>query len=127
MSRSARNGSPRPTTLKAILPPRAVDTPEELAQLSQFVINIIDFRDPDATMTHWANTDVCSCSGTPRQPLPIPASEAPTDTVRRTRQITFDQYGMEYNPIAIDEVLAYSFQRQFGLTPTPHLDSSSSW
>ena len=34
--------------LKAVLPPTAVDTPEELAQLSQFVINIIDFRDPDA-------------------------------------------------------------------------------
>ncbi len=34
--------------LKRILPPDSVDTPEELAQLSQFVINIIDFRDPDA-------------------------------------------------------------------------------
>src|SRR5271166_6287372 len=45
-------------TLKAILPPLAVDTPEELAQLSQYVINIIDFRDPDATMTHWINPDV---------------------------------------------------------------------
>ena len=44
--------------LKAILPPLAVDSPEELAQLSQFVINIIDFRDPDATMTHWVNPDV---------------------------------------------------------------------
>ena len=33
--------------LKVILPPDSVDTPEELAQLSQFVINIIDFRDPD--------------------------------------------------------------------------------
>ena len=45
-------------TLKAILPPRAVDTAEELAQLSQYVINIIDFRDTDATMTHWRNPDV---------------------------------------------------------------------
>ena len=48
-------------TLKAILPPRAVDTAEELAQLSQYVINIIDFRDTDATMTHWRNPDVVSC------------------------------------------------------------------
>ncbi len=44
--------------LKSILPPKAVDTPEELAQLSQYVINIVDFRDPDCTMTHWQNPDV---------------------------------------------------------------------
>ena len=44
--------------LKSILPPKAVDTAEELAQLSQYVINIIDFRDPDCTMTHWVNPDV---------------------------------------------------------------------
>ena len=43
---------------QGVLPPLAVDTPEELAQLSQFVINIIDFRDPDCTMTHWQNPDV---------------------------------------------------------------------
>src|SRR5208283_5972109 len=30
--------------LKAVLPPAAVDTPEELAQLSQFLVNVIDFR-----------------------------------------------------------------------------------
>ena len=41
-------------------------TPEELAQLSQFVINIIDFRDPDCTMTHWQNPDVLSRAGTAR-------------------------------------------------------------
>ncbi len=44
--------------LKWILPPDSIDTAEERAQLSQFVINIIDFRDPDATMTHWVNPDV---------------------------------------------------------------------
>ena len=44
--------------LKSVLPPKAVDTPEELAQLSQYVINIVDFRDPDSTMTHWVNPDV---------------------------------------------------------------------
>ena len=44
--------------LKAILPPKAVDTPLELAQLSQFVINIVDFRDPDATMTRFVNPDI---------------------------------------------------------------------
>jgi len=44
--------------LKAILPPAAVDTPEELAALSQFVVNIIDFRDPDCTATRFVNTDL---------------------------------------------------------------------
>ncbi len=44
--------------LKNVLPPRAVDTPDELAQLSQFLVNVIDFRDPDATMTHFRNPDV---------------------------------------------------------------------
>ena len=44
--------------LKAILPPASIDTPEELAALSQFVVNIIDFRDPDCTMTRFVNTDL---------------------------------------------------------------------
>ncbi len=44
--------------LKQTLPPRAVDTAEELAQLSQYVINMVDFRDTDCTMTHWVNPDV---------------------------------------------------------------------
>ena len=44
--------------LKAILPPAAVDTPEELAQLSQYVVNIIDFRDPDPASTRFVNTDL---------------------------------------------------------------------
>ena len=44
--------------LKAILPPAAVDTPEELAALSQYVVNIIDFRDTDCTTTRFVNTDL---------------------------------------------------------------------
>ena len=44
--------------LKSVLPPKAIDTAEELAQLSQYVINIVDFRDTDCTMTHWVNPDV---------------------------------------------------------------------
>ena len=32
--------------LEQILPPLSLDTPEELAQLSQFLINVVDFRDP---------------------------------------------------------------------------------
>ena len=105
-------------TLKAILPPKAVDTPEELAQLSQFVINIIDFRDPDATMTHWINPDVSLAvwNGTgavPVAPVLIAKGGAlPTNTVLSNTQGQFDQYGMEFNPIAINEVLAYSFLRK---------------
>ncbi len=100
--------------LKLILPPRAVDTPEELAQLSQFVINIIDFRDPDGTMTHWVNPDVyiaginntmaAVTAATPAPALaPIPATGIPANG------IALDQYGMEYSPVAINEVLAYSY------------------
>ena len=83
--------------LKAILPPTAVDTPEELAQLSQFVINIIDFRDPDCTMTHWVNPDVMIAglvaphgtaahdSVVPRRPRSsLPTPRATAATVRST-------------------------------------------
>src|SRR5208282_5927699 len=98
-------------TLKAILPPRAVDTAEELAQLSQFVINIIDFRDTDATMTHWTNPDVFLHLGT--------ATTSPyliMETTAGPGDVPLDQYGMEYNPIAINEVMAYSFQGASGQT-----------
>ncbi len=102
--------------LKSILPPRAIDTPEELAQLSQYVINIIDFRDTDSTMTHWVSPDVMLsgvlASGAPAPttatPVPIlqiiPAAGIPAGAVQ------LDQYGMEYNPVAInEETIAYSF------------------
>ena len=92
-------------TLKAILPPLAVDSAEELAQLSQYVINIIDFRDPDATMTHWRNPDVYLRTSTAgASPFPVLAA-----AYNSTTDVFLDQYGMEYNPIAINEVMAYSF------------------
>ena len=59
--------------LKAILPPKAIDTPEELAQLSQFVVNIIDFRDPDCTTTKFVNTDIVE---SPSRPLTTQATLA---------------------------------------------------
>ena len=45
----------------------------------------------------------------------------PANTVLTNTNGTFDQYGMEYNPIAINEVLAYSFNRKVGGVnkPTP--------
>ena len=100
--------------LKWILPPRAVDTPEELVQLSQFVINIIDFRDPDCTMTHWLNPDVQLVPGQPANPsgnAPLPAT-APTLVLASSNAanaVPLDQYGMEYNPVALNEVLAFSY------------------
>jgi len=110
--------------LKRVLPPRAVDTPEELAQIGQFVVNIIDFRDPDSTITVWTNPDlvlaVVPASGTPPSvvspptpntgnppklyfPKNLPSAGGPYTTY------PFVQYGMEYNPVAIHETLAYTF------------------
>jgi len=109
--------------LKAILPPKAVDTAEELAQLSQFVINIIDFRDPDCTMTHWVNPDVVINLGFAPPPTTtypqaaVQALPATAPTLLAIGQVTtpantipLDQYGMEYNPVALNEVLAFSYQ-----------------
>ena len=98
--------------MKSVLPPKAVDTADELAALSQFLVNVIDFRDADCTMTHFRNPDVKmvlgSIAGTIYNPTylaPIGATIPATSTA-----IPLDQYGMEYNPIAINETLAYSFQ-----------------
>ena len=105
--------------LKAILPPLAVDTPEELAQLSQFVINIIDFRDPDCTMTHWQNPDVTMAvwngTGPALAPVLILSGAAPPTNMAVASTATppvLDQYGMEYNPVALNEVLAFSYAHQ---------------
>ncbi len=100
--------------LKWILPPRAVDTPEELAQLSQFVINIIDFRDPDCTMTHWINPDVMLVPGQPASlsgntTTPATAPTLALASAGAGGAIPLDQYGMEYNPVALNEVLAFSY------------------
>jgi hypothetical protein len=100
--------------LKWILPPRAVDTPEELAQLSQFVINIIDFRDPDCTMTHWQNPDVLLVPGQPANPSGNPPMSATSPTLALASSspanaVSLDQYGVEYNPVALNEVLAFSY------------------
>ncbi|MGO9921897.1 MAG: hypothetical protein ACLQIB_45285 [Isosphaeraceae bacterium] len=103
--------------LKAVLPPKAVDTPEELAQLSQYVINIVDFRDPDSTMTHWVNPDVRLSVFTPTAAQPVPGANTMPPTlfaanVAPATAIQLDQYGMEYNPVAINEALLYTFNYQ---------------
>ena len=113
--------------LKQTLPPRAVDTPEELAQLSQYVINIVDFRDTDCTMTHWVNPDVVilgivpvastttggttTTTATPSGTAVTLASSStnPPVSTPATYIPLLEQWGMEYNPVAINEVLAYSY------------------
>ena len=113
--------------LKTVLPPKAVDTPEEKAQLSQFVINIIDYRDPDCTMTHWVNPDVV-IAGVLATPAAGPATVPTTSVTLQpanfaapagTQTIPLDQYGMEYNPVALNEVLAYSYLYVPGGATTP--------
>lgn len=93
--------------LKTMLPPLSLDTPEELAMLSQFLVNIIDFRDSDAAMTRFVNPDVYIRQNAGAPPTLILASDSTLDT---TKDLPLVQYGMEYNPIAINEVLAYEFQ-----------------
>ncbi|WP_435005335.1 hypothetical protein P12x_003232 [Tundrisphaera lichenicola] len=156
--------------LKATLPPQAVDTPQELAALSQFVVNILDFRDPDATMTRFVNTDLMIVPATPTAPSSVKFAEVgvpqisvypawdpangttPTNQHRffpfdpmialeqtnpsagwvaamtdnssgtpRARSLYLVQYGMEYSPIAINEVLAY----QFNSSPTPTMATTT--
>ncbi len=146
--------------LKAILPPASVDTPEELAQLSQFVVNIIDFRDPDCTMTRFVNTDlevtdnlthtaVNQQTATPdltwtvsvpgvkftTTPLPNnpflnsphfpydPSIYNPDGDLAGNPTPFLVQHGMEYNPIAITEAMAY--QAQYGLAPNAPMTYSA--
>jgi hypothetical protein len=111
--------------LKAVLPPKAVDTPEELAQLSQYLVNVVDFRDPDCTMTKFVNTDVVVVPPTATTPATLNFSAVVTtpgnpsvayDSANITPNYNAGtneyliQYGMEYQPVAINEVLALRFE-----------------
>jgi hypothetical protein len=129
---------------KSILPPQAVDTPEELAALSQYVVNIIDFRDPDCSSTRFVNTDIMVVPADGENPsyviyadrVPPPSSNcyfhAFDPRIQEAQQrgdVTFFgamkvkdkdtgntnaasflvQHGMEYSPLAINEVLATQY------------------
>ena len=125
--------------LKAILPPAAVDTPEELAALSQYVVNIIDFRDTDCTATRFVNTDLVVTDALTKHSAPVlqPAPFNPvanvspmgvrfalsTDSIGShfpydpslyspddTTNPFLVQHGMEYSPIAINETFAVQFR-----------------
>ncbi len=98
-------------TLKLVLLPQPgyTYTAEELAAIGQYTVNIVDFRDPDATMTAFKNPDLeikpANTTATP----PIPAG-----VQLRASGSPLVQYGMEYLPVAINEVLAYQFTRKAG-------------
>ena len=101
--------------LKYALPPGATDTPQELSQLSQYLINVIDFRDPDATCTHYRNPDLFlrpAPAGALNQPATLMSYATASPPFNSSTDHYLDQYGMEYSPVAINEVLAYSFLRK---------------
>ncbi len=103
------------------LPPEATDTAEEQVKLCQYLVNIIDFRDPDGAMTHFIHPNVllvpagAAAAMSPGTPPRAILSYNTTDP-DYGKAIPMDLYGMEYNPIAINEVLAYSFKRASGAT-----------
>ncbi|WZO97201.1 hypothetical protein EP7_004224 [Isosphaeraceae bacterium EP7] len=95
--------------MKMVLPPRAVDTPEELAELSQFLVNLVDFRDTDGACTHFANPDLKLVDARAISPPRVVFINDVIDPAVFSTRI-FEQFGMEYNPIALNEVLAYRFE-----------------
>jgi hypothetical protein len=102
--------------LKNVLPATSVDSPLELAQLSQFLVNVIDFRDPDCTITVFNNPDLIMIPGTGNTPSQIGFVGQFTGGAANTRPLL--QYGMEYSPIAFNEAMAYQFlANQSATTP----------
>ncbi|MFO0956958.1 MAG: hypothetical protein U0800_05755 [Isosphaeraceae bacterium] len=121
--------------LKQILPPKSIDTPEELLALSQYVLNIVDSRDSDAAMTHFINPDVRQtppdlgdpAASPPKPPLPptLVMSTVWNGTsyslnAAFANALPIDQYGMENQPIAINEALAYRFYRRNNSATNPN-------
>ncbi|RUL82036.1 hypothetical protein TsocGM_24040, partial [Tautonia sociabilis] len=116
-------------TLKLILPPHAIDSPQELAKLGQFVVNIVDFRDPDNAITIWDNPDVMHLPAfrITTSNLDVPPSihlpyraDGTVDPLYSGYDTDGDgnpdvlpsplrHYGMEYQPVALNEVLAFQF------------------
>lgn len=101
-----------------VLPPKAVDTALEKAQLAQYLVNMIDFRDPDGVMTLFTAIDpntgtlghgLYETIATPGAPSVVvegvpPLYAAPANTK------PLNLWGMEFQPVALNEVLAYEFK-----------------
>ncbi|MEW4568754.1 hypothetical protein AB1L88_12885 [Tautonia sp. JC769] len=117
-------------TLKTILPPHAIDTPHELAKLGQFVVNIVDFRDPDNAITIWSNPDLVHLPARrvdvggnlytdngddddydlpPSIHLPYRADGSADPWFSDANARPLVHYGMEYQPVALNEVLGFQF------------------
>lgn len=96
-------------------------TPVDFARLGQFAVNIIDFRDPDATMTRFVNPDLkirpAETNGNDLNGNGIIEPAGVTwrlsgDPFPLPEDLEVVQWGMEYLPVALHEVLAYSFTRR---------------
>ena len=91
---------------KSILPPQAIDTPQELAQLSQYVVNIIDFRDPDCSNTRFVNTDLIMIPASATQVSQLAFADRPvpmTTTVDTTGNNTLEFAHYPFDPTIYDE------------------------
>ncbi len=109
-----------PTTLTGSPGDNATAT--QLAALGQFAVNVVDFRDPDATMTKFVNYDLAASapqtsSVANTSPGIGGSGSGSTTVITRPAGVTkaasgsgnLVQWGMEYNPISITEVLAYQY------------------
>lgn len=101
-----------------VLPPKAVDTGLEKAQLAQYLVNLIDFRDPDGVMTLFTAIDpntgavghgLYETIATPGQPSQVVEGVPPLYAAPANSK-PLELWGMEYQPVALNEVLAYEFK-----------------
>lgn len=105
-----------------LYPTGTTPTAEQLHELGQYVVNIVDFRDPDGVMTRWVHPELeLKPAGTDANGNKVPAG---VKRVAAGSPGTLEIWGMEYQPVAINEVLAFQYLRKTGATtktPTPRL------
>ncbi len=103
----------------------------QLAELGQYAVNVVDFRDPDATMTRFVNYDITyqapvsasidtaiARAAPPQATLPVITMPASVMKPTGANTNPVIQWGMEYNPVALSEILAYQFTRRNTTTNT---------